>query len=166
MNTNWTIGLQRAYGPGVLIFSDGAFWVRSAPRRVAKDLGKGFLLAGVLVILAACLAVGLAIIVLETFGLDPALRPFSAEYFNVALQRPFDTGLQSARVLFGLAAILCFVASAGTHLILSYRARGALASYLPTTSIPFNMAERWECRAELSRFSAISFAEGKGMTGT
>lgn len=144
MLTSGAVGWQKACGPVVPVFPDETSRRPSAPRRVARSHEERFLLAGFLVILAACLAVGFAAyIVLEAFDSDPKLWPSGTQDFNTALQKLIETDLQSVCVLSGLTAILRLVATAGADLILSHRARSALAADSPTIPIPSNVAEPW-----------------------
>jgi hypothetical protein len=144
MVTNGARGVERAWGPAVPGCPEEASCLRSAPRRVATGRETRVIFARGLVLFAACLAGGIvAIMVLETFGLDPDLRPFGTDDFTVALQQAFEGGLQSVPLCSGLAAILWFVATPGARLILSHRARSALATDRPTLPMAFNMAEPW-----------------------
>ena len=144
MPTNGSLGVK-THGGIVCPASPAQLGFRRAfGKKVVKGQGIGFLFSGVLVILAACLAVGLvASIVLEAFDSDPDLWPYGSENFNVALEKPFEVGLQSTRVPSGLAAILCLVATAGVYLILSHRARSALATDPSSTCVVFHRAEPW-----------------------
>jgi hypothetical protein len=165
--TNGAVGWQKACGPALRVFPDGAVCLRSILCRIAKVQVRKFLLAGFLVLLPVCLTLGfVAFIVLETFGLDPDLRPFGTEDFEVDLQKLFAAGLPSVRVFSGLAAMHCFVAPAGAHLILRHRARSALATDNSTVPIASNVAEPWRYFSTLPRCSAMSFLGIRALAAT
>jgi hypothetical protein len=166
MITNGAVGWQRACGPAVLVLPEGALRRPSALHRIARGQGKGFLLAGWLIVLTACVAVGfVAYIVLEAFDLDPDLWPFETQESNLAFQAQPLTGGPSVGVLASLDAIQCFVITAGAHLVRRHRARSDLVIAHPCVSIAFNMAEpRWLHLLDIPALGH-SFSRIRPMTG-
>ena len=118
--------------------------LRSNPQHcnVSMDQGRRFLIAGLLSVLALCLASGLlAFIVVEAFDSDLDLWPFGSENFTVAAQYSPVTGGEPIGALTALSVIECFVITAGAHLVLRYRARSALPTDSPILFSPLNVAE-------------------------
>lgn len=139
----WVVGLQRSCRAAVLVYPDRAFRRRSAIRRVAKGQETKSLRDGLLSMLAACLAVGLAACFILG-ALDPGyeLWPFGIQGFSIVSQDQPMKGNLSAGALAALNVIQCFVMAGGAHLVWRRpRARSDLVNASPLVSSVLNVAE-------------------------
>jgi hypothetical protein len=117
-------------------------------RNATREPKCRFPIAKHIIILAACLAVAmLTFLVLEAFDGDMDLGPFGADDFVLAPPGQSEGGSRPVWPLGALCAVQCFVATAGAHLDLRYRARSALAAdplRFLLLLIVRNVAESWE----------------------
>jgi hypothetical protein len=135
-------GRQRPWHPKARLIVGLALRSKPQALNTAKDQTHNFLIPDLLVISAACLfTVFIGSIVLEAFDSDLDLWPFGAENFTLDAHGLSPSDSQPSPSCAALFPFLCFVMTAGAHLIVQHRARGALAAESPSILLAFNVAE-------------------------
>jgi hypothetical protein len=142
--TNGSMAVQEACGPVYAPPPSAVPQHLAVLGKFASERGRSFLVAGFLIVSAACLSVGvLAFIAAALFDADLGLLAFGGEDIIIAPHHePVACG-QSVGAFSAPQAIICFVITVGAYLVLRHRARSALATDSPCICITFNVAEPW-----------------------